>query len=221
MAERTLIIGDVHGCSEELRALLERCERRSEDRVVFVGDLVAKGPDSRGVLDMVRRLEALAVRGNHDQAVLACREPSASARPPSVEHLSLARTLDADDWALLEALPFYFELPEHDCLVVHAGLLPGVPLAAQDPADLMNMRSIRADGSASRRVDDGVPWASCWKGPPTVVFGHDARRGLQSYPYALGLDTGCVYGGRLTAWSLPERELISVPARRAYRDPGR
>lgn len=221
VTERTFIIGDVHGCSEELQALLQRCEHRAGDRVVFVGDLVAKGPDSRGVLDMARRLEALAVRGNHDQAVLACREPSRFARSPSAEHLSLAHTLEPDDWALLEALPFYLELPEHDCQIVHAGLLPGIPLAEQNPYDLMNMRSIRADGSASRRVDEGVPWASCWQGPPTVVFGHDARRGLQRYPHALGLDTGCVYGGKLTAWLLPERELVAVPARRMYRAPGR
>ena len=67
---RTVIVGDVHGCRRELEQLLERIRFSNGDRLVFVGDLVARGPDSLGVLDIVRRTGALVVRGNHEQKLL-------------------------------------------------------------------------------------------------------------------------------------------------------
>ncbi|MCA9657929.1 MAG: serine/threonine protein phosphatase [Myxococcales bacterium] len=216
----TLVIGDVHGCVDELDALLHR--HAGERDVVFVGDLVAKGPDSRGVVARARKLEALAVRGNHEAHVLRAREamekgePTPQLRP---QHREVVDTLEDDDWAYLAALPDWLELPAFDVLVVHAGLVPGVAPAVQSPNDLINMRSIRPDGSASKRIEDGVPWASVWPGPQHVLFGHDAVRGLQRHPFATGLDTGCVYGKALTAMLLPEMELVSVPAERVWFDP--
>ena len=105
--------------------------------------------------------------------------------------------------------------------VVHAGLAPDVPLRDQDPANLMNMRSIRADGSISKRIE-GDPWGAHWSGPELVIYGHDAMRGLQRHPHALGLDTGCCYGGTLTGALLEdgEIEVIEVPAERVWSDPG-
>ena len=99
---------------------------------------------------------------------------------------------------------------------MHAGLVPGVALDAQSPKDLVSMRSIRPDGTASSRYEHGVPWASRWTGPELVLFGHDAVRGLQQWPHAIGLDTGCVYGGSLSGMLLPEREIVSVKAERAW-----
>ena len=107
-------------------------------------------------------------------------------------------------------------MPELQAVVVHAGLLAGVPLAEQPRNLLINMRSITPTGEPSKRIDAGVPWGSRWPGPEHVYFGHDAVRGLQRHPFATGLDTGCVYGRTLTAIILPENRLVSVPARRAY-----
>jgi len=215
---RTLIIGDVHGCLDELQALLARCGRAPEDRVVLVGDLVAKGPDSAGVVRWARESGFAAVLGNHDAHVLrACRGES-DVRP---KHVAIAETLAAADVAWLEALPLWLrfegaktETPQTH-IVVHGGLVPGVAIDRQERDHLLNLRSITAEGRPSKRLD-GTPWAALWPGPEHVVFGHDAVRGLQRHAFATGLDSGCVYGRELTALVLPSRELVSVPAARAY-----
>ena len=213
---RTLIVGDVHGCIDELEALLRECRRGTEDALVFTGDLVAKGPDSRAVVRLASRLGARSVRGNHDEKVLrwfraGARGRAAVALKPW--HRQVVDTLGADEWSYLAAMPAFLRLPEHGVIVVHAGLVPGRPLEEQREEDLLNLRSFTPDGAASKRIEGGTPWALAWKGPETVVFGHDAIRGVQVLPLAIGLDSGCVYGGRLTALVLPGRRLVSVPAK--------
>lgn len=221
---RTVVVGDLHGCLEELRALLDHVGfRPGEDELVSVGDLVNKGPDSVGVVRLVRALGGRAVLGNHDELVL--RAVAARQRGDDEGFTDpvrrLAKKLDADDVAWLAALPTILPLEAHHVIVVHAGLLPNVPLSAQPRELSLTMRSLRSDGTGSKRIEDGVAWASLWPGPEHVLFGHDAVRGLQRWPYATGLDTGCVYGGRLTAMILPERTLVSVPAKRAWSEPSK
>jgi diadenosine tetraphosphatase ApaH/serine/threonine PP2A family protein phosphatase len=215
---RTIFIGDVHGCVRELADLLDACAYAATDTVVFVGDLVAKGPDSRGVLALARELSARSVRGNHDHAVLRWREALANGAAPAdgPRHLRVARELSVDDWSVLIAMPLFLRLHELEILVVHAGFVPGIALERQEPDLLMNMRTLRADGSGSRRAEDGVLWASRWFGPERAIFGHHATAGLQRHPYAVGLDTGCVYGGKLSAYLWPEDRVVSVPARECY-----
>ncbi|MEM7435855.1 MAG: metallophosphoesterase [Myxococcota bacterium] len=223
MGERTFIIGDVHGCLEELDDLLEEADWAPGDGLVFVGDLVAKGPDSLGVVRRVRELGARAVRGNHDQHCLRWWEArQRGEEPPELRdtHQEVADSLEEADWRWLESLPLWLLLDEHEALVVHAGLLPDLPLEDQDPYDLMNMRSILEDGTGSRSYEEGQPWAERWPGPRLAVFGHDAVRGLQRHPHAFGLDTGCVYGGWLTGLWLPDRDLVSVPARATWAEAG-
>lgn len=214
--QRTLLVGDVHGCLDELQALLTEAAVGPGDRVVLVGDLTSKGPDSQGVLQLARERGFLAVLGNHDDAVLRARQPDAAARPPKEEHLRVAASLSAEDWRWLGSLPLTLALPELNVLVVHAGLVPGVPLDRQRRADLLLMRSLTPDGRGTRHAEEGPPWAAAWRGPEHVVFGHDAVRGVQLHPFATGLDSGCVYGRALTGLLLPERRLVQVPARRAY-----
>jgi hypothetical protein len=223
--ERTIVVGDVHGCREELEDLVRKCGWQRGERLVLAGDLVAKGPDSAGVVACAREWGALAVLGNHDAHVLRVRDVQRGAaagdgREVKPEHQHVVDTLAAADWAYLEALPLLLRLgPERagdpDTVVLHAGAVPGTPLDRQSREHLLTMRSIREDGEATKKLK-GRPWASLWTGPERVVFGHDAIRGLQQHALATGLDTGCVYGGRLTALVLPERVLVSVPARRAH-----
>jgi hypothetical protein len=232
----TIVIGDVHGCLDELRELVRRCAVPVGPRVVLVGDLVAKGPDSAGVVQWAREGGVRAVLGNHDAHVLrlgpgAPNDDDASgaksAKAPKADHVAVAQALAPAEWAWLEARPLWLHLdgreqhdeddedPHAQHLVVHGGLVPGVALEDQKREHLLNMRSIKPDGAPSKRIE-GVPWGSRWRGPPHVAFGHDAVRGLQRHPWATGLDTGCVYGKELTALILPDHKLVSVPARRAY-----
>ena len=231
---RTVIVGDVHGCRRELEQLLDRCSFGAGDRLISVGDLVARGPDSLGVLDVIRRTGAIVVRGNHEQKLVSWKDArSARLRGENARevklgaiHAGLAQSLRPVDWSLLETSLLWLDLPEHGIRVVHAGVLPGVPIDRIKPSTLMRIRTIGADGRPSR--EGAVLWGARYIGPPHVVFGHNAAPGLQLHRWATGLDTGCVYGGRLTALVLGEGErlpmafaarrllLVSQPAARVY-----
>jgi hypothetical protein len=218
--KRTVIVGDVHGCIDELHALLREVGFDAKtDQLILAGDLVAKGPASQEVVHAARELGALGVRGNHDDHLLQWK--SGAKVKLKDTHRQAAESLTDADWKYLAALPLSIRLPEHSTVVVHAGLLPSKTFEQQRAIDLMNLRSVTSTGEASYRVDDGVPWASLYAGPEFVVFGHDAIRGLQKFAHAWGLDSGCCYGRELTALLLPERRLVSVKARRAYAEVGR
>jgi predicted phosphodiesterase len=208
----TLIVGDVHGCLTELEELLHEAAFTATDTLVFVGDLVAKGPDSQGVVQLAREKGGLSVLGNHDAHVLQVGRLGEGKR----HHEKVAKTLTDADWRYLEALPLVLPFEALGHVVVHGGLVPGVPFDKQEHDIVINMRSFDDEGKPSKRIEGGVPWASKWPGPLHAVFGHDAVRGLQQHPHATGLDTGCVYGRLLTALLLPEKRLVSVQARKVW-----
>ncbi len=84
--------------------------------------------------------------------------------------------------------------------------------------DICNIRSVLPDGSACHSTA-GTPWIDLYEGPTTLVYGHDAVAGIQRRPFSIGLDSGCCYGGALTALLWPDNELVSVPAKRVYSAP--
>lgn len=218
MPPRSIFIGDVHGCARELERLLDSIQWSSSDRVYFVGDLVARGPKSSDVLQIFRRIQAQGVLGNHEDRLLEARDARRAGRAgphlsPSHEHL-MTRLSD-EDWALLAALPLSLDVPEHEVRIVHAGVVPGVPLAKQQRRDLLKMRALEPDGTATSSWRERS-WAADYTGPPHVVFGHNALSGVQLHPHATGLDSACVYGGALTALVLTEGASVPPPeARRA------
>lgn len=226
---RTVIVGDVHGCREELEALLQTVRFVSNlDRLVFVGDLVARGPDSRGVLGVANRHGARVVRGNHEARLLQGR---ADAALVSGEYRRLAEELTGDEWRILESMPLWLDLPEHDLRVVHAGVIPGKSIEKTSVDALLRIRAIDQHGGWTDDKQAPVLWGTLYEGPPHVVFGHNALTEPQLHAWATGIDTGCVYGGRLTAMVLATGEpvprgraalakLVSVPARRVYRPIG-
>lgn len=227
-----LIIGDIHGCVGELRALLDKVGFDPATwALVSVGDIVAKGPGSVACLQLLRQAGAAAVRGNHEdnvlEAMVALREAG--------EHKELASQFAEPELRWLGDLPLTLRLPHvgpgPGVRIVHAGLLPGAALEEQAFVDLLWMRDVK-DGVGLKKPQDGsTGWAAQWEGPEHVVFGHDAQRFVQQHPFATGLDSGCCYGHCLTAirvrvtgdpaacWA--DRELVSVPAARMYSQPTR
>lgn len=208
MPSRTIVVGDIHGCYDELIALLEKVDFGKSDRVVSVGDLITKGPKSRKVLDLfMTDARFSSVIGNHDLTLRrrwngedielkpAQKETHKELKPDRVHYA-----------AYLNSLPFMIDLGVY--LVVHAGLRPNVELHSQTTGDLTRIRTLGAD----RESEDGTPWYHVYNGEKIVLFGHwpapEPRRGRK----AIGLDTGCVYGYNLTAYIIEADEFVSVKA---------
>ena len=229
LAGKTLvIIGDVHGCYDELDELLRECGCEREDvATVFVGDLVNKGPKNAEVVKRARELGAHSVRGNHDEVCLRHWQNYVEGRAPLPTEFEWMLDLDSDDLQWLYDLPFSLTLPSANAIVVHAGLLPGKPLPEQSYDAMLHMRDVSfQEGSKwvwhKKGAEGSVPWAGEWAGPEHVYFGHDAIRKLQQYPLATGLDTGCVYGGKLTAVFPQEGgRLVQVDAHTVHKVPGK
>ncbi len=230
---RTLVVGDVHGCLAELEELLRTAEHvPGRDRLVFLGDLLDRGPDPVGVLRRVRELRAECVLGNHEEkhvryaAHEARRNDDHGYRIPmkrfdarrAAEHAELTH----DDLVWLSRLPRVLPLGG-GWVAVHAGFIPGLAIAAQPPDWTIRLRYVDAAGTPVPRArgdarEPGIrPWAAAWTGPESVVYGHfpqrlDVPKRDDPAPgvACLGIDTGCVYGGRLTALVLPGEEIVQV-----------
>jgi serine/threonine protein phosphatase 1 len=190
------IIGDVHGCRATLERLLRAIEPTRNDLVVFVGDLVRKGPDSKGVLDLVRSHPNYhTVRGNNEQKLVDGRKSIA--------------TLTEDDFNYLDSLPVVISWD--DAIVVHGGIDHRKPFAEHTVTELLNTRSLVPDASYERPY-----WFETRRESPRVFFGHTVLSEPFTSEYAVGLDTGCVYGGQLTAYDYRGRELIAVEPPETY-----
>lgn len=223
LKSKTIVIGDVHGCLDELHELLAKCSYNEKDHsVIFVGDLVNKGPFSAEVIKFAREINAYSVRGNHDDAALAYILGilgGKSSIPPSYDYIS---KLTKEDVQWFQDLPYTVSIPSLDALIVHAGLVPGKNLDFQLGVDMYSMRNIITEGNIMTAVAHtkmGEAWANSWVEGPHVYFGHDAKRGLQLGHRATGLDTGCCYGRQLSAIILPSKEIVQVDAKEIYEAP--
>ncbi len=194
--EDIYVVGDVHGCIDELRDLLDVLRPGADDLVVFVGDLVRKGPDSEAVLDLVAGAPNMAsVRGNNEQKFLDGEKPA--------DRLGG----DLDPLASMPAAVSF-----GDALVVHGGVDPRRPFDDHSLVDLLETRAVPPENGY-----DGPFWFELHEGPPRVFFGHTVLSSPVARDWAVGLDTGCVYGGELTAYDYRADEFVSVPARETYR----
>jgi len=233
------VIGDVHGCLPELLELLAKLgyglQRVPESdggtvwdltppdgrRVVFVGDLVDRGPDTPGVLRLVRRAmadgKAFCVRGNHDDKLhrkLAGRDVNiSSGLAESLDQISREPAGFADEMrAFLETLPLHLVFDGGRFVVAHAGLKCDLHGRDSD-----RVRAFCLFGDTTGEYDQyGLPvrlnWAADYHGPAHVVYGHVPTYQPQWLNKTLCIDTGCVFGGWLTAVRYPEMETVSVRA---------
>lgn len=241
--KRTILVGDVHGCLEELKDLLDKLKYSSADRLILLGDLVDKGPDPVGVLRFARSQRIECVLGNHDEKHVRWRKHEQRSKgtgkanpmvftPRQKEENAL---FSEEDLAWIKALPLFIRLEEEGgtkWVFLHGGLQAGIPIEKQDPGRIIRLRYLDEEGDPVLLDKDGNPpegsifWTERWKGPESVVYGHvvhslESPR-LDSFPggMCLGLDTGCCHGGALTALVLPSREIVQVQARKMYVKPG-
>ena len=211
---RTVVVGDIHGCYDELLALVGSVGLGESDRLISVGDLVTKGAKSREVLELfMADARFTSVLGNHDRALLEYWQGSRRKKDLKPAQKRCAKQLEGgrDVYAaFLESLPPYIDLGTH--VVVHAGLRPGSRLEWQSLDDLTALRSLGLD----RESRAGTPWYEVYEGDRIALFGHWPAPTPRRGPRAIGLDTGCVYGHQLTAYVIETGEFHSVPALRAY-----
>ena len=235
------IIGDVHGCYAELVGLLRELGYRVDGdgltvtppdgrRAVFVGDYGDRGPDTPGVLKLVMAMagagNAICLPGNHDIKLVR----KLKGRDVQITH-GLAETLEQlgaepDEFRdtvrdFLDRLVSHVVLDDGKLVVAHAGMKE-----AYQGRSSGRVRDFALFGETTGETDEfGLPvrlqWAAEYRGKAAVVYGHTPVADSEWLNNTVNIDTGCVFGGRLTALRWPERELISVPATKTYYEPAK
>ena len=234
------VIGDVHGCGDELEDLLRELGYARDDggtwihpegrKAIFVGDLVDRGPrivdTLRIVMAMSRAGTALSVPGNHDIKLKRKLE----GRDVKISH-GLNRTLEELDreppefrgevQRFLDGLVSHYVFDDGRLVVAHAGMK-----AEMQGRGSAKVRDFALFGETTGETDEfGLPvrynWALEYRGRASVVYGHTPVPDPEWLNSTINIDTGCVFGGKLTALRWPEKELVSVPARHTYADPVR
>lgn len=217
MTGRTIAIGDIHGCAAEFEELIDTLAPTRHDRIVLLGDLVNRGPDSSRVIALARRYAHRALLGNHELRLLNYRRTGDPTHLKKSDYDTLSQLSDRD-WEYLERMPLTFHIPEFSTVFVHGGFLPGRPWRGQPARVVTRIQVIGPDGEPHKRAEfpESPHWSEKWMGPPFVVYGHTPRPKPERLKWALGIDTACVQGGALTACILPGRTLVQVPARETY-----
>ena len=216
-AGRLIVIGDVHGCVRELEKLLKKIKPKKKDRILFLGDLINRGPDSKAVIKLARDINASSLIGNHEYRLLQYYHTLNSSSLKDYE-LDTLEKLDAKDWNYLSSMVLWQEIPPKKLVFVHGGFLPHIPWRKQSAAIVTHIQEVDKEGIPRKRneVSSGKSWANLWKQKPFVVYGHTPRAKVYRRKYSLGIDTGCVWGGKLTALILPENKIIQVNSAKNY-----
>lgn len=224
---RLIIVSDVHGCIEEFDELLNKVQyNKNTDRLILLGDLIDRGPDSTAVVRRARELDGECVMGNHEFRYLRWYKGNQKILEGKPHYSELSD----DDAAYINRMPYHIKLSD-TLYVLHAGVKPGVPIERQRRDDLLYLRYTDKDRNfiSLRKVHEGCSdamfWTDFWYGPESIIYGHNVHDmenpkieeripGVTCY----GLDTGCCFGGRLTAMVIDgdKKEIVQVQAKQIY-----
>jgi len=228
--ERTIIIGDVHGCIDEFNELIHKLSYdKKTDRLILLGDLIDRGPDSVAVVRRAREMDLECVMGNHEFKFMKWFRSVGSQNDVYGRHPHYTQFSD-EDINYISRMSEYIQID--NTVIVHAGLRAGISLSNQHKDDLYYLRYMDADSKfislkkiskLGKEATGAHFWTEFWKGPETVVYGHNVHSyedplieevapGVMCY----GLDTGCCFGGKLTALILETKEIVQVQAKRTY-----
>lgn len=203
---KTVFIGDTHGCIGETEKLINKIHINPRDRVIFLGDLINKGPDSAAVIRYVFKKGFESLVGNHDYDYLNHYNKN-----------SLYKVLKSQignkihDW--YTARPFYIKTAEY--IAIHAGLEPGKKPETTNHLTMINIRTWDGIGKDLKN-ENNPPWYHFYTGDKKIFYGHWAKAGLNIREKTFGLDTGCVYGNKLSAYILEDQAVVQVKAKEQY-----
>jgi len=209
---KIIIYGDLHGCLDEFIALREKIQPSPDDREIVIGDIVDRGPHSNELFRYVRENGIESVLGNHEYRYLRYKKhndiylKTEKNNPMNFDErrLSLFNGFDAGDLEFLESLPFFIKID--NLTLLHAGILNNIDLESAKKKDLEKLLWIRylkdektplALGSED---ESSTFWSELYDGKQgIIIYGHEAFKEVKVDTHSLGIDTGCVYGNRLTA----------------------
>ena len=208
----TILIGDIHGCNDEFRELLQKVSPGSGDRLILMGDILNKGPDPVGVMETLESLKFICLRGNHEADHLQWQAGGMS-KPESVEVRNVMPAALYERYLEMALrMPLFYE--DSGLIAVHGALISGIPLREQ-PENILT-GCFNPDSSWKNNIALDRP----------LVVGHKRYSRDQNTPCVIegkfyGIDTGCVYGGSLTALAMPSGRITQAPAARVYAEPGK
>ena len=211
---QTFLVGDIHGCFAEFLDLLKTINYdQQKHRLILLGDIINRGPYSWEMLKWVKSHNVEVIQGNHEEAFIRFARRNKPITP-ALDELKQQMGKDLESWLTwMESWPLYIE--EEDFIVVHAGL---DPRKHPKDTDIRTLLYIRTWDEKNKILGDNThpPWYEFYKGEKLIIYGHWAKQGLQVRHNTIGLDSGCVYGKKLSGILLPERKILQIPARKNY-----
>lgn len=216
MSKRNIFIGDIHGCFNELQALLTKVHyNKDQDDLYLLGDVINKGPKNQEVLEFIEQERPFIIKGNHEFYFLKYCHGQTDLKSQSFEKLKKELQPRLNHWLeLIDSWPYFIEREHFLC--IHAGIPPlESPLKSIDPELLTNIRTWDGSGESLSNPKN-PPWHELYQNSKLVIYGHWAQQGLLKTHNTIGLDSGCVYGGKLSALILPSKEIVQVQAKEIY-----